>query len=156
VAASVIRGRAQTWTWPSGYREVRRRIWIQEFYQDHFDRLRMSFGNDRWQNIKREYKIFRRPHGENSKRTDALAVAMTPNTSTLEMLRNVVSVNPIPHGTQGTRIWAKSEQLRFFVAMLRGCSDSAEIQPRFSPATLNRNIQSGCVLGLRIFICKCG
>jgi hypothetical protein len=57
----------------------------------------MSFENDRWRNIKREHKIFRRPHGENSQRTDALAVAMPPNTSTLEMLR--------------------------------GCSDSAEIQP---------------------------
>jgi hypothetical protein len=90
----------------------------------------MSFENDRWQNIKREYKIFRRPHGENSERTDALAVATPPNTSTLEMLRNIVSMNPIPEGTQGTCIRAESEQLRFFVAMLRGCSDSAPIQPR--------------------------
>jgi hypothetical protein len=73
--------------------------------------------------------IFRRPQGENSERTDALAVAMSPKTSTLEMLRNIVSMKPIRHGTQGTRIWAESEQLRLFVAMLRGCSD----QPRFSP-----------------------
>jgi hypothetical protein len=64
----------------------------------------MSFENDRWQDIKREYKIFRRPHDENSERTDALAVAMHPNTSTLEMLGNIVSMNPIPDVTQGTRI----------------------------------------------------
>jgi hypothetical protein len=64
----------------------------------------MSFGNDRWQNIKRGHKIFRRPHGENSERTDTLDVAMPPNTSTLEMLRNIASMNPIPDGTQGTRI----------------------------------------------------
>jgi hypothetical protein len=64
----------------------------------------MSLENDQWQNIKREYKTFRRPHGENSERTDALAVAMPPNTSTLEMLRNIVSVTPIPDGTQGTCI----------------------------------------------------
>jgi hypothetical protein len=64
----------------------------------------MSFENHRWRNIEREYKIFRRPHGENSARTDALAVAMPPNTSTLEMLRDVVLMNPIPDGTQGTRI----------------------------------------------------
>jgi hypothetical protein len=47
--------------------------------------------------------IFRRPHGENSERTDAMAVAMPPNTSTLEMLRNIVSMNPTPDGTRGTR-----------------------------------------------------
>jgi hypothetical protein len=64
----------------------------------------MSFENDRWQNTKREYKIFRRPHGENLERTDVLAVAMLPNTSTLEMLRNIVSANPIPDATQGTSI----------------------------------------------------
>jgi hypothetical protein len=52
----------------------------------------MSFENDQWQNIKREYKIFRRPHGENSERTNALAAAMPPNTSTLEMLCNNVSM----------------------------------------------------------------
>jgi hypothetical protein len=73
---------------------------------------------------------------------------MPPNTSTLEMLRNIVSVNPTPDWTQGTGIRAESEQLRFFVAMLRGCSDSAEIQPRFNPATLNRNIESECVLSI--------
>jgi hypothetical protein len=64
----------------------------------------MSFENDRWQNIKRKYTIFCRPQGQNSGRTDVLAVAMPPNTSTLEMLRNIVSTNPIPDGTQGTRI----------------------------------------------------
>jgi hypothetical protein len=64
----------------------------------------LCFENDRWQNIKREYKIFRHPHGENSERNDALAVAMRPNSSTLELLRNIVSTNPIPDGTQGTRI----------------------------------------------------
>jgi hypothetical protein len=64
----------------------------------------MSFENYQRQNIKREYWIFRRPHGENSERTDALAVAMPPSTSRLEMLRNVVSVHPIPGGTQGTFI----------------------------------------------------
>jgi hypothetical protein len=79
-------------------------MWIQEFYQDDSDRLRMSSENDRWQNIKREYKIFRRPHGENSDRTDSLAVAMLPNTSTLEMLRSIVSMSPVPHGTQRTCI----------------------------------------------------
>jgi hypothetical protein len=72
--------------------------------QDDSDRLRISFENDRWQNIKREYKIFRRRHGETSERTDALAVAMPPNTSTLETSRNVVSMNPIADGTQGTCI----------------------------------------------------
>jgi hypothetical protein len=64
----------------------------------------MYFENDRWQNIKREYNIFRRPQGENAERTDALAAAMPPNTSTPEMLRSIVSMNPIPQGTQGTRI----------------------------------------------------
>jgi hypothetical protein len=49
-------------------------------------------------------QFFRRPHGENSERTDALAVAMPPNPSTLEMLCNIVSMNPIPDGTQGTCI----------------------------------------------------
>jgi hypothetical protein len=48
--------------------------------------------------------IFCHPHGENSEHTDALAVAMPPNTSTLEMLHNIVSMNPIPDGTQGTCI----------------------------------------------------
>jgi hypothetical protein len=75
---------------------------FRNFYQVDSDILRMSFENDRWQNIKREYKIFRCPHGENSKRTDALAGAMPPNTSTPEMLRSIVSVNPTPDGTQGT------------------------------------------------------
>jgi hypothetical protein len=88
----------------------------------------MSFENDQWQNIKREYKIFYRPHGENLDRTDALAVAMPANTSTLEMLRNIASMNLIPDGIQGTCIRAESEQLRFFVAVLRGSSDSTEIQ----------------------------
>jgi hypothetical protein len=60
--------------------------------------------NDRWQNIKREYKIFPNPLDENSERTDALAVAMPPNTSTLEMLCNIASMNRIPDVTQGTRI----------------------------------------------------
>jgi hypothetical protein len=67
---------------------------------------------------------------------------MPPNTSTPEMLRSIVSMNPIPQGTQGTRIWAESEQLRFFAAMLRDCSDSAGIQPR--------NNQSECALGFNI------
>jgi hypothetical protein len=73
---------------------------------------------------------------------------MPPNTSTLEMLRNIVSVTPIPDGTQGTCIWDESEHLRFFLAMLRGSSDSAEFQPRLSPATVNRNTESGYVLGI--------
>jgi hypothetical protein len=47
VDASVIRGRTQTWTGPFGYPEVRRWIWIQEFYQDGSDRLGMYFENDR-------------------------------------------------------------------------------------------------------------
>jgi hypothetical protein len=132
VDASVIRGGGgtQIGTWPFGYPEVRRWIWIQEFYQDDSDRLRMSFENDRWQNIKREYNISRRAHVEKSERTDALAVAMPPNTSTPEVLRSVVPMNPTPGGTQGTCIRAGSEQLRFFVAMLRRCSASAPIQPR--------------------------
>jgi hypothetical protein len=61
----------------------------------------MSFENDWWQNIKREYKIFHRPHGGNLERTDTLAVAMPPNTSTLEMLHSIVSMNSILDGTQG-------------------------------------------------------
>jgi hypothetical protein len=61
----------------------------------------MSFENDRLQNIKTEYKIFRRPHSENLERTNSLAAAMPPNTSTLEMVRSIVSLNPIPDGTQG-------------------------------------------------------
>jgi hypothetical protein len=120
-----------------GCPEVRWRIWIQEFYQDGSD---MSFKNDWWQNIKREYKTFRRPHAEHSERTDALAVATPPNTSTLEMLRNVLSVNPIRGGTPGTCISAGSGQLRFFVAVLRGSSDSAETRPR--------NNESECALGI--------
>jgi hypothetical protein len=64
----------------------------------------MSFENDRWQNVKREYKILRRPCGENWERTDALAVAMPPNTSAVEMLRNVVTVIPTPDGTERTCI----------------------------------------------------
>jgi hypothetical protein len=99
-------------------------------HQDDSNGLRMSLENDRWQNIKREYKIFRRPRGQNSEHNDVLAVAMPPNTSTLEMLCNVVLMNAIPDGTQGTYIRAESGQLRFFVGMMWGCSDSAEIQPR--------------------------
>jgi hypothetical protein len=77
-----------------------------------------------------------------------------PNTSTLEILRSVMSVNPTPHGTQGTRIWAESEQLLFFVAVLWGCSDSAEIQPQFSPSTFYRNIESECVQGFKdVILC---
>jgi hypothetical protein len=112
-----------------GYTVVGRRIWSQEFYQDDSHRLRTSFENDRWQNIKREYRTFRRPHGANSEPTDALAAAMPPSRSTLEMLLNIVSGNPIPDGTQRTCISAGSGQLRLFVAMLRGSSDSAKFQP---------------------------
>jgi hypothetical protein len=34
---------------------------IQEFYQDDSDRLRMSFENDRWQNIKKRIQEFPSP-----------------------------------------------------------------------------------------------
>jgi hypothetical protein len=51
----------------------------------------MSFETERWQTIKKKYKISRRPHGKNSESTNALAVALPPTTFTLEMLRNVVS-----------------------------------------------------------------
>jgi hypothetical protein len=104
VDVSVTHGRTQTWTSPFGYPEVRRWIWIQEFYQDDSDRIQMSFENHWRQNIKREYKIFHCPHGENLDHTDALAVAMPPNTSTLEMLYNIASMNPILGGNQGTCI----------------------------------------------------
>jgi hypothetical protein len=66
--------------------------------------LECLFENDRWQNMKRQYRTFRRSHGENSERTDALAGAMPPSTSTREMLRNIVSVNPTSAGTHGTCI----------------------------------------------------
>jgi hypothetical protein len=99
----------------------------------------MSFENDGWQNIEREYKIFRRPHGENSERTDALAVATPPSSSTLEMLRSVVSVNPTPDGTQGN---VPELGLGSSDSLLRDSSDSAPIQPR--------NTESQWVLGIRL------
>jgi hypothetical protein len=91
------------------------------------------------------YNISPHPRGENPERSDALAVAMPPNTSTLEMLRSIVSVNPIQDGTQHV-----SELSLGSSDSLLQCCGALRTQPRFSPATLNRNTGSGCALGSNI------
>jgi hypothetical protein len=138
VDASVIRGGTQTWTWPFGYPKVRRWIWIQEFYQDDSDRLRMSFENDRWQNITREYRIFRRPHAENSERTDTLALAMPRARPHLKCCATLCKWIPLRTGLQE------------HVSEMSLCSRDS---PPFSSATMNRNTGSECVVGITT-VCK--
>jgi hypothetical protein len=143
VDAPVIPGRTQRWTGPFGYPEVRRRTWIQEFYQDGSARLRMSFDNDRWQNIETEYTIFRRPHGENSERTDALAVRCPRTRPHLKCCAALCHCIPLRVGPEEQ---APVLGLGSSAALLQ-CRGAVRTQPRSSPATLHRNIESACVLG---------